>query len=218
MDIADNILRSRLKNVYFIWGRGKTTIANALREKYGFYVYSTDDSRLPHLKEASPQYQPYMCLDYQKQYGVRSLWELPKEIIREREQNFVKEMTPMILLDLIELSVQHDVILCEGDIDYRVVLPLAVHTVYLCNRSTTFDWFARPDHEDISKTIRKRTDLSEEEKQTIIENARNTVAKNEGVLPEWVLEFDVKSVIWDDTTSVEQTAAEVGAYFGFSEI
>lgn len=44
MNIANNIIRNRLKNVYFIWGRGKTTIAKMLREKYGFYIYSTDDS------------------------------------------------------------------------------------------------------------------------------------------------------------------------------
>lgn len=38
MLIADNILRDRLKNVYFIWGSGKTTAANSLHEKYGFYI------------------------------------------------------------------------------------------------------------------------------------------------------------------------------------
>ena len=33
MDIADNAIKNRLKNVYFIWGRGKTTIAKKLQEK-----------------------------------------------------------------------------------------------------------------------------------------------------------------------------------------
>ncbi len=37
MNIADNIIRNRLENVYFLWGRGKTTIANQLHEKKGFY-------------------------------------------------------------------------------------------------------------------------------------------------------------------------------------
>ena len=27
------------RNVYFLWGRGKTTIANELHRKYGYYVY-----------------------------------------------------------------------------------------------------------------------------------------------------------------------------------
>ncbi len=37
MYISDNIIRNRLKNVYFIWGRGKTTVSNRLRDKYSFY-------------------------------------------------------------------------------------------------------------------------------------------------------------------------------------
>ena len=36
MFIVDSIIREKLKNVYFIWGSGKTTIANRLNEKYGF--------------------------------------------------------------------------------------------------------------------------------------------------------------------------------------
>ena len=48
MYIPDNIIRKRIENVYFIWGRGKTTIAKRLKDKYGFYIYSTDDSRSLH--------------------------------------------------------------------------------------------------------------------------------------------------------------------------
>ncbi len=44
MNISDNILKEKLKNVYFIWGRGKTTIANALKEKSSCFIYSTDDN------------------------------------------------------------------------------------------------------------------------------------------------------------------------------
>ena len=33
MRIADAVIKNKLKNVYFLWGRGKTTIANRLREK-----------------------------------------------------------------------------------------------------------------------------------------------------------------------------------------
>jgi len=35
MYIPDNIIRKKIENVYFIWGRGKTTIANKLHEKQG---------------------------------------------------------------------------------------------------------------------------------------------------------------------------------------
>ena len=70
MYIADNIIRDRLKKVYFIWGRGKTTVSDRLRDKFGFYVYRTDDSRDYHRKDASPIYQPYMCYDFEKEYAA----------------------------------------------------------------------------------------------------------------------------------------------------
>ena len=104
MTIPDNVMKEKLKNVYFLWGRGKTTIANELHKKYGFYIYSTDDSRNWHMKYAKPEYQPYMCRDVVKEYGVKSFWALPREVISEREEHFVVEMTPMIIADLISLS------------------------------------------------------------------------------------------------------------------
>lgn len=44
MLIADNILREKLKNVYFITGSGKTTIANEMSKHLNnCYVYHTDN-------------------------------------------------------------------------------------------------------------------------------------------------------------------------------
>ncbi len=215
MNIADSIIKNKLRNVYFIWGCGKTTIANQLKEKYGFYIYSTDESRDRQMELANPIDQPYMCRDFQKEYGVKSFWELPKEVIAEREKHFVQEMTPMMIAELIQLSAVHKVIICEGDIDYHAVAPIATHTVHLCSQSTSFDWFKRPDHEDVRDTVRNRTDLSEEEKQLIINNAYNAVSVDECTLPDWVVELGVKNIVWNDHTSIDTTSAEVEEYFGF---
>lgn len=217
MVIADSIIKNKLKNVYFIWGRGKTTISNRLKEKYGFYVYSTDESRYRQMTMANPIDQPYMCRDFQKEYGVKSFWELPKDVIADREKHFVEEMTPMMIAELIQLSALHKVIICEGDIDYRAIAPIAAHAVHLCNQSTTFDWFNRPDHEDIRSTVLDRTDLSEEEKQLVIKNAYESVAVNEGTLPDWVVELGIKNIVWNDHTSIDTTATEVAEYFGFNK-
>ena len=183
MYIPDNIIKKRLANVYFIWGRGKTTIAKKLHEKYGFYIYSTDDSRSPHVLEADEENQPYMCRNFVREYGVKDFWALPREVITEREAHFVQEMTPMIIADLIELAHQHEVIICEGDIDYSTVIPIASHAVHLCNCGTTFDWFKRSDHDDVAEAMKKRNDLSEEEKQAIIKNAYACVSAEVGIVP-----------------------------------
>jgi len=217
MNIGDSIIKNKLKNVYFIWGRGKTTIANRLKEKYGFYIYSTDESRDRQIKLADPIEQPYMCRDFQKEYSVKSFWELPKEVIEEREKHFVAEMTPMMVAELIQLSALHEVIICEGDIDYCAIVPIATHTVYLCNQSTSFDWFKRSDHEDVCDVIYRRIDLSEEEKQLVIQNAYESVAANEGVIPDWVVDLGIKNIVWNDNTSIDTTALEVATYFGFNK-
>lgn len=158
-----------------------------------------------------------MCRDFESEYGVKSFWELPSEVISEREKHFVSEMTPMIIADLIELSAQHDVIICEGDIDYSAVALVSSNCVHLCNCGTAFDWFNRPDHENIRDSIGRRTDLSDDEKQAIIQNAYMSVSGNEGIIPDWVTKLNIKNINWYDTTGIEETASEVAAYFGFKK-
>lgn len=217
MNIADSIIKNKLKNVYFIWGSGKTTIANRLSEKYGFYIYNTDESRNRQMKLANPVDQPYMCRNFEKEYGVKSFWELPKEVIAEREVHFVAEMTPMMVAELIQLSSLHNVIICEGDIDYSAIAPVATNAVHLCNQSTSFDWFNRPDHENIRDTVAGRTDLNDEEKQRVIEHAYECVTPAESNIPDWVTELGIKNIIWNNHTSIDTTASEVAEYFGFTK-
>lgn len=217
MYIADSTIRAKLKNVYFIWGRGKTTIANELRRKHGFYIYDVDDSRNRHWRNAIPEDQPYMCRNYEKEYGVKSFWELPAEVVADREKHFIEEVTPMIIVDLIELSAKYDVIICEGDIDYEAVAAVATNMVFLQNCGTKFDWFNRSDHENIFETVVKRSDLSDDEKAAIIENAYNIVSGDGSILPEWVKRLNIKCIAWDDNTSVEKTTYDVEEYFGFRD-
>lgn len=215
MNITDNVIKNKLKNVYFIWGRGKTTIANELHNKYGFFIYSTDDNRNRLIKLSSPEYQPWMCRNFEKEYKVKDFWELPNEIISEREKHFVAEMTPMIIADLMILASKHEVVICEGDIDYAAVAPVAEHCVHLNNCGTCFDWFNRPDHENIFDNVNKRDDLSDDEKKALVDKAYSVVSSNEAVVPDWVIENNVKNIVWNDNISKEETAREVAGYFGF---
>lgn len=84
-----------------------------------------------------------MCRDFQKEYGVESFWELPNEVIAEREEHFVREMTPMMIAELIALAEAHPVILCEGDLDYHAVAPIATHCVHLCNCGAGYFGFSQ---------------------------------------------------------------------------
>ena len=213
MIFADNIIKEKIKNIYFLWGRGKTTIANELHRRYGYYIYDVDESRNRHWANADPLYQPYMFRDYEKEYGVSDFWELPPKVIEERETECVREFSPMVIMDLILLSPKHEIIICEGDMECTPAI--LTNAVYLVNRGTKFDWFNRADHKHSLDSIKERTDLSDAEKDALITNAYNSVAQNEGHLPDWIIEQNIKYIIWDDSTTIEQTATEVAEYFKF---
>ena len=206
--------KEKFSNIYFIWGRGKTTIANILRKRYDAYIYSTDEARDRLMLVADPIKQPFMCRDFVAEYGVKSFWELPREVIAERERHFLQEMTPMILTELYEISKEHGIILCEGDIDYSQIIALSNNIVYLQNCGAKFDWFNRPDHDNLDY-IRNRTDIDETQKQALIDQAYASVGNNEGTLPDYVISNKIKVITWDDNITPEETANEVEVYFGF---
>lgn len=212
----ENVISNHLTNIYFLWGRGKTTVANILHDRYGAYIYRTDEARDRLMLIATPQKQPYMCRDFEAEYGVSSFWELPSEVIADREVHFLEEMTPMIIDELVELSKQYSVIICEGDIDYKQIIELTNNIVYLQNCGTKFDWFNRPDHDNLDY-IRNRTDIDKHQKQALIDQAYASVGNNESVLPDYVTAHSIKVIRWDDSITPEETADEVEGHFSFND-
>ena len=66
MNIANNIIREHLKNVYFLCGGaygGKTTMAKLLEEKYGFIRYRQGDHSDEYAAIATNEEQPFMSMD-----------------------------------------------------------------------------------------------------------------------------------------------------------
>ena len=137
MLIADNILREKLKNVYFVTGSGKTTNSNEKSKHLNnSYVYHTDN-RGPFFKLADPKYQPAMCRD------VQDYFSLDKDDAHNWECNIVKEFTPMIIIDLIYLSSKFDVVICEGDINLELIIDAIVkeNMVYIKYIGKCSDFF-----------------------------------------------------------------------------
>lgn len=211
MNIADNTIKKLLENVYFIWGSGKTTTANALAKKHNLYVYHTDDSRSWHFKNVHPDYQPAMCRD------VPDFWALEKEDALAWESAIVREMTPMIVADLIGLSVQYEGIICEGDIDIDTVMPVVTNAVIISNHGKSYDFFDRPEQAHMLEGIKKKTDLNGEEKQKLIDNAYHILSsdfEDKVSIPRETELYGVKEIIRDETTSVEQVVQMIEEYWG----
>ena len=207
MEIANNTLKQRLQNVYFIWGSGKTTVANALGEKYGYFVYHTDYERARHCKSAAPAFQPAMCRD------VPDYWALDPEDARQWEKDIVREFTPMVVADLIALAAKYDRVICEGDIDIDSVIPVVTNAVTISNCGPAYDFFDRPDQREMLDSIRNRTDLNDEEKAARIQNAYAIVGDGTTDIPRETQRYGVKQVIRGETSTVEETAGLVAEYF-----
>lgn len=219
MIIPDNVLKQKLHNVYFIWGSGKTTAANELSQKYGFYVYHTDDNRAKHFQNADPQLQPALCLD------VPDYWALDPKEAQQWEADIVREFTPMVIADLIQLAAQYNGVICEGDIDVDTIIPIATNTVVITNNGSSYDFFDRPEQRHMLDAIRNRTDITDEEKERRLCNAYSITKGNIDThkqpvynIPRETLLYGVKQIVRDDNTTIEQTAAMVAKYFGLPDL
>lgn len=208
MEIADNIIREKLKHVYFLWGSGKTTIANGLADRYGGFVYRTDYERGRYIQNAAPDAQPALCRE------VPDYWALDPEDARQWEKDIVREFTPMALMDLIVLSGRYDCVLCEGDLDIAQVAPVATHAVMLYNCGETYDFFERPEQKRMLEDILNRPDLTEEEKAQRVKNAYEVAGGVQAGIPKEVGWYGLAGIAWDRQTPVEVTVEKVAEYFG----
>lgn len=210
MIIADNILKEKLKNVYFITGSGKTTIANEMSKHIGnCYVYHTDN-RGPFFKLADPKYQLAMCRN------VPDYFALDKDDAHNWECNIVKEFTPMIIIDLIYLSSQYDVVICEGDINLELIIDSIVkdNMVYIKHIGKTGDFFDRPEQRHMLDSIINDNSLSEEEKKLKIEKMYDIVGRPnqeivEDSIPDVIKNNDIKVIVRYDNNTVEENTNKV---------
>jgi DNA-binding transcriptional MerR regulator len=202
--IPDNVLKRMLQNVYFIWGDG-IAVANELGRRYGIFVYHTCDYRHIHHQNADPQFQPGLSCFVE---NMPDFFAQDPEDAMQRERGIVHDFTPMVIMDLIQLSAKHEKIICENDIDIDSIIQFVTHAVKISNYRTWDDFFDRYENE-----IRRR-DISEDEKERLIRkvNAEREKAKRE--IPRETIQYGVKQIIWDDTSTVEQTVDVIAEYFG----
>lgn len=121
MNIANNILKHSLQNVYFLTGTslaGKTTMTKELSKKYGFIPFH-DNHNEPHFKVwqsiCNEKYQPLTTsnkniADWETHFN-RPLQELIEESIKDMEENALNtEYFEYVLIELIKLSQNNKVI------------------------------------------------------------------------------------------------------------
>lgn len=205
--IPDNVFKRMLQNVYFIWGSNEgISVADELGRRYGFFVYHTCEYRSKHAINADPKFQPGLCSD------VPDFWAQDPEDAMKREHEIVHDFTPMVIMDLIQLSTKYEKIICENDIDIDSIIQFVTHAVRISSSGSVADFVGRYENE-----IRSR-DISEDEKDRLIRSINPAFEKAKGEVPGEATQYGVKQIIWDGNSTVEQTADIVAEYFGLPRI
>lgn len=199
--IPDNILKRLLQNVYFIWGDG-AAVADELGRRYNVFVYHTCDYRYTHSKNAEPQFQPELCRN------VPDFFSLDPEDAMQREHDVVHDFTPMVIMDLIQLTAKHGKVICENDIDIDSIIHIVTHAVIISNDKNWEDFFYQYESDILSREI------SEEEKERLVRKVKIVWGKGKPENPREAVKYGVKQIIWNENSTVEQTADIIADYFG----
>jgi len=204
LSIPDNVFRQALQKVYFIFGDG-AAVADELGRRYGLYVYHTCDYRYIHSQNADPRFQPGLTRHFN---STPDFFAQDPADVMQWESDIVRDFTPMVILDLIQLTALHGKVVCENDIDIESILPYVTHAVTICNESA-LDGFI----EHYEAQIRKR-DIPEEEKKRLIRSIDPAVDKSKRKALRAAERHGVKKIAWCADASVEQAADAIASYFG----
>ena len=196
LQIPGNVLKRLLENVYFVFGDG-ADVADELGRRYGIFVYHTCDYRYKHHQNAAPEFQPEMCRE------VPDFFALAPENAMRHENAVVHDYTPMVIMDLIQLLATHERVICENAIDVDSIIQMVTHAVEISNDKNVDKFIGYYENE-----IRRR-DISEDEKERLICEVNAVWRKGNPENP-----HGVKQIVWQEDSTVAQTADIVAEYFG----
>ncbi len=219
MNIKNNVLKEKLKNVYFIAGTncsGKSTMAKQLSKKFDMIFYSADDSYWKHRQCSNKKDQPNMNREFlgwdeffNREPIDKATWLLESEL---EEMDF-------IIMDLVQLAQKENAkvivdIHCMPEIfaqisEYRRVIFL------LAEPDLVFkEYFDREDKSDVYNCILKNTTNPEES----LLNTRKLAKEIATMETNKVLNSGFKYLVRTETTDFLTRQKLVIEHFGLQEI
>ena len=213
MNIANNVLKHYLKNVYFLAGTscgGKTTMSKRIAEKYNFIWVEENSFMDKHKKISDENEQPNMTKKFPD-------WETyfnrpPTEYWRWLA-DLNAESLEMLLIDLMVLSQNQNVIVDLPPInpetaklftEYNRIAFLAAEPELIIK-----DQYNRPDHQGIYNTI---MGLSEPKKT--LENVNNMIIYGTNEMLDLIYGSGFYYIKRNESSTVEQTLSLLEKHFG----
>lgn len=212
MNIADNILKYHLRNMYFFGGTacgGKTTMSKRFAEKYGFPLYSELVNITEHKQIASDAYQPAMAKKFADWHAY---FTRPPQEFAQWLRDTQEEDLEMVLMDLIAKASGQTVIVdihiplekARRLIDYHRIVFLVAESALVLR-----DCHMREEHRDILDCIMRLPNPDGVKK-----NVEDTLV----VLTEQFLR-ELKRTDWyyierDTNSTIEGTLTLIEKHFG----
>ena len=225
MNIANNIIKYSLQNVYFLTGTmlaGKTTMSKILAEKHGFIWFDYNHNGEPFKKWVSicdEKYQPLQIArtkrhNKQTNYDWDAHFNRPaEEIIAEQSgRSLNDEFLEFVMIELIKLS-QNNKVIIDYCASIEILVEIANYDRIACllttpHLITTKNYGSRDDHKDHYEWL---LSLNEPEKK---------IAKNDEIFKiqsqkicEEAERYGLFSIMRNEDSTVENTLRLLEEHF-----
>ena len=220
MNIANNILKHNLRNVYFLVGTacgGKTTMANELSDKYGFIHFSdnwNEDNHKVWESIIDERYQPNSTnrksIDWETHFS-RSV----EEVLNDKNDNHGSaENLEFSIIELVKLSQIKKVIADVWIDDFDFLLEISDHSRIACllapGELIIRDYYDREDHKDFTDCIKS---LKDPEKKFETQNELFRIGAKEMI--EKAKKYNLFSIMRNENSTIEETLHLLEDHFGF---
>jgi len=221
MNIAENILKHNLQNVYFLVGTacgGKTTMAKALAEKYGLLHFSdnwNEDSFKSWQSIINEKYQPASTgrkeIDWET-YFSRSV----EEFLADKDIHGSNELLEFCLLELVKLSQNNKVVADIWIEDWQLLSEIADYHRIACllapGELIIRDYYDRADHIDFTNCIKS---LKNPEQKFATQNELFRLGAIE--MAEKAKQYGFFQIMRTEDSTVEGTLKLLEAHFGLED-
>ena len=219
MNIAENILKHNLKNVYFLNGTalaGKTTMAKELSNKYGFIHFNDnwhEDRFTVYRSICNEKYQPHSTkkketTDWEAYFG-RSVEEFLSD---NKAYSEYDEYIEFMIIELIKLS-QNSKVIADIGIPIKILSEISDYNKIACMLAspklvTCESYGKRDDHKEFLECIMS---LKNPEKKIAVQDELFRIGVEK--IYEDVRKYNLFSIVRTEESTIENTLKMLEKHF-----
>ena len=213
MEIADNILRERLRNVYFLSGGaygGKTTMAKLLEQRHGFLRYRQGDHWDDYIAMADPEHQPAMTRDRAADW--HGFFAQPPRQYADWMRAELREEAGFLVADLLALPRERRVVV-DGIVPLDLLRRISdyghVFLLFAPDAMKRAHYFERADKDEVCRFI-----LSFPDGEKLLENVIDALNLDNEAERRAFVESGFRYAERSEGDTIEETLALIEEHFG----